>query len=137
MDILGIRNVGPVDPATSKKLEPGCRRICAGVPSGLGLGLEDSHVPTFWLLPYFSCPDDYQYHAGVYLKHLILWLYYERMAIIFVILEAPTVQLQSTHTFASSFLFEFSASGFYSDDVAILLSTHLDSRSVMKKLDFV
>ena len=34
----------------SKKLEHGCRVICAGVPSSFGLGLEDSHVPTFWLL---------------------------------------------------------------------------------------
>ena len=28
--------------------------IHAGVPSFFGLGLEDGHVPTFWLLLYFG-----------------------------------------------------------------------------------
>ena len=36
----------------SQKLEHGCRMIYAGVPSFFGLGLEDGHVPTFWLLLY-------------------------------------------------------------------------------------
>ena len=31
--------------------EPGCRMICAGVPSVFGLGAQDGHVPTLWLLP--------------------------------------------------------------------------------------
>ena len=34
----------------SKKLEHARRVIYAGFPSLLGLGLEDGHVPTFWLL---------------------------------------------------------------------------------------
>ena len=36
--------------ASSKKLEHGRRLIYAGVPSFFGLGLEDGHVPSFWLL---------------------------------------------------------------------------------------
>ena len=36
----------------SKMLEHGCRVIYAGFPSFFGLGLEDGHVPTFWLLLY-------------------------------------------------------------------------------------
>ena len=36
----------------SKKLEHGCWMIHAGLPSSFGLGLEDGHVPTFWLLLY-------------------------------------------------------------------------------------
>ena len=34
-----------------KKLENGCRMICAGCASFFGLGLEDAHCPTSWLLP--------------------------------------------------------------------------------------
>ena len=34
----------------SNKLEHGCRLIYAGIPSLFGLGLQDGHVPTFWLL---------------------------------------------------------------------------------------
>ena len=34
----------------SNKLEHVCRMIYAGVPSFFGLGLEDNHVETFWLL---------------------------------------------------------------------------------------
>ena len=34
----------------SKKLEHGCGMIHAGFLSFFGLGLEDGHVPTFWLL---------------------------------------------------------------------------------------
>ena len=35
---------------TPKKLEHGCRMVCAAFPSFCGLGLEDHHVPTFWVL---------------------------------------------------------------------------------------
>ena len=35
----------------STKLECGCRMVCAGVPSFFGFGLEDGHVPMFWLSP--------------------------------------------------------------------------------------
>ena len=35
----------------SKKLGHGCRMIYTGVASFLHLGLEEDHVPTFWLLP--------------------------------------------------------------------------------------
>ena len=34
----------------SKRLEDGPQRIYAGVP----LGLEDTHIPTFWLLLYIA-----------------------------------------------------------------------------------
>ena len=33
-----------------QKMEHGHKMIYAGLPSFLGLGLEDGHVPTFWLL---------------------------------------------------------------------------------------
>ena len=36
----------------STKLEHGFRTIYAGFPSYSGLVLEDSHVPTFWILLY-------------------------------------------------------------------------------------
>ena len=36
----------------SNKLEHGCRIVHTGVPSFFGFGLEDGHVPTFWLLLY-------------------------------------------------------------------------------------
>ena len=36
--------------ADSKKLEHGWRMIYAGVPFLCSMGLEDGHVPTFWLL---------------------------------------------------------------------------------------
>ena len=39
-----------VKAADSDKLEHGCRMIHALGPSVVGLGLEDGHVPTFWLL---------------------------------------------------------------------------------------
>ena len=35
-----------------QKFERGCRIIYAGVPCFVGLGLEDGHFPTFWLLLY-------------------------------------------------------------------------------------
>ena len=34
----------------SKKFEYGSGMIWAGFPSFFGLGLEDSHIPTCWLL---------------------------------------------------------------------------------------
>ena len=34
----------------SRKLEHACRVLYAGCPSFFGVGLEDGHVPTFWLL---------------------------------------------------------------------------------------
>ena len=34
----------------SNTLEHGCRMMYAGFASLFGLGLEDGHVPTFWLL---------------------------------------------------------------------------------------
>ena len=39
-----------LDTVDSKELEHGCRLIYAGIPSFFVLGLEDGHVPTFWLL---------------------------------------------------------------------------------------
>ena len=39
------------EPVDSKQLERGCGIICAGLPF-FGLGLEDCHVPNFWLLLY-------------------------------------------------------------------------------------
>ena len=33
-----------------KRLDYGCRRMYAGFPSDFRSGLEDGHVPTFWLL---------------------------------------------------------------------------------------
>ena len=38
--------------AQSQKLEHATRIIYAGIPSFFGLGLEDGHVPTLWLLLY-------------------------------------------------------------------------------------
>ena len=37
-----------------KNLEHGCSTTCAGFPSFCGLGLEDGHVPIFWLLLYYK-----------------------------------------------------------------------------------
>ena len=37
-------------------MEHVCRMVSAGVPSS-GLGLEDGHVPTFWLLLYLRRPN--------------------------------------------------------------------------------
>ena len=34
----------------SKKLKHGCRMLCAGSACCLGLGLQDGHLPTFWLV---------------------------------------------------------------------------------------
>ena len=34
----------------SNKLEHACKVIYAGFPSFFGLGLEDGHLPTFWIL---------------------------------------------------------------------------------------
>ena len=34
----------------SNKFEHGCGRIHAGLHSFFGLGLEDGHVPNFWIL---------------------------------------------------------------------------------------
>ena len=50
----------------SDKLEYGCRRIYAGSPFVFGLGLEDGHVPTLWLLLYGSGMTELQdsIHAG-------------------------------------------------------------------------
>ena len=45
LDAQSTLEIGDLD---FKKLEYGCRMICAGVPSFFGLGLEDGHVPTFW-----------------------------------------------------------------------------------------
>ena len=33
-----------------RKLENGSEMISAGLPSFFGLGLEDGHIPTFWLV---------------------------------------------------------------------------------------
>ena len=41
--------------ADSKNVKHGCGTIHAGAPSFCGLELEDSHVPTVWLLLYLSC----------------------------------------------------------------------------------
>ena len=47
----GIKTTGLRNPTVdSKKLEHGWRMIHAGFPSFFGLGLEEGHVPTFWLL---------------------------------------------------------------------------------------
>ena len=45
-------SVSTVDSGGSKELELGCTTIYAGLPSFCGLGLEEGHVPTLWLLPY-------------------------------------------------------------------------------------
>ena len=37
-----------------KRVEHGCRMGVASLPSFLGLGLEDGHVPTFWLTTVMS-----------------------------------------------------------------------------------
>ena len=44
------------DTVDSKKLEYGPGTINAGFPSSVGFGLEDSHIPTFWLLLYPQRP---------------------------------------------------------------------------------
>ena len=43
---ISVPTVGPV------QLDFGCRMIWACLPSLFGLGLEDSHIPTVWLLLY-------------------------------------------------------------------------------------
>ena len=47
---------GPANTLDSKKLEHGCGTISAGFPSFLGVGLEEGHVPTLWLLRYKNEP---------------------------------------------------------------------------------
>ena len=44
---LGSQAVGSLH---SKKLEHGCRMIYVGFPFFFGFGLEDGHVPIFWVL---------------------------------------------------------------------------------------
>ena len=54
----------------SRKLEHGHRMISAGVPSSLGLGLADGHVPTFWL-PLHIGLNGYRHRVEVFLKYMI------------------------------------------------------------------
>ena len=45
-----------------------CRMICGGLPSFFGLGLEDGHVATFWLLLYLLQSWGTCYSPGVFMN---------------------------------------------------------------------